>query len=122
MPDSSILHYSCESDHEVAVTSFSFHKLNLVGCPRNYFTSPNCSFVFIIKDKVCKHCKFLQTALNISVGKICIEKALLPKNFQIEKIDSYLTRKLRADPIFYFSKKENMVKSSIDSTEWGDFL
>ena len=82
----------------------------------------NCTCVFIKKDEICKHCQYLKTAMNFFVPKICVERKRLPKDFKVEKIDRYLIKKLPADPIFYFSKKINMVKASITSIDWGDFF
>lgn len=89
------LSFDClwEIDHEVVATSCFSHKLNLVRFAKNFQESRNCLCVFIAKDKVCKHCKHLRTALNSSVKKIFVEKTLLPKDFKAENIDSYLIPK-----------------------------
>ena len=112
----------CKTEHEVVLTICPLHKLNFVGFPRNYFESKNCSCVFINKGEICKHCQYLKTSMNFFVPKICIEKKLLPKDFKVKKVDRFLIKKLPADPIFYFSKEINMIKASIDSIDWDDFI
>lgn len=46
----------------------------------------------------------------------------LPKEFEIIKINKYLEKYLKADPIFYYSKEENRINLSIDWLDWGDFF
>ena len=104
----------CEIEHEVVSTICPLHKLNLVGLPRNYFESTNCSCVFINKDEICKHCQYLKTSMNFFIPKICVAKKLLPRDFKVESIDRYLIKKLPTEPIFYFSKEINMIKVSTD--------
>ena len=112
----------CEAEHEVVSTICPWRKLNLVPFSRNYFESTNCSCIFINKDEICKHCKYLKASMNFFVPKIYVEKKLLPKGFKVEKIDQYLIKRLPADPVFYFSKEINMINATIESIDWGDFF
>lgn len=110
----------CQEDHEIVVTFWFLHKFDLVRFGRNYFVSTNCSCVYVAKDKICKHCKFLKTAVNCFIPKICVRRSDVSKRFHLEGIDVFMRKKFRADPILYFSKNENLVKTSTDSLDWGD--
>lgn len=112
----------CKAEHELVSTICPSPKLNLVGFPRNYFESTNCSCVFISKDEICKQWQYLKTSTNFFVPKVCFGKKLLPKDFEVEKIDQYLIEKLHADQIFYFSKEINKIKTSIYSIDCDDLL
>ena len=74
------------------------------------------------KDSICDHCRKLKYALNCESTKLCLEKEYVPKKFKLIEMNKYLEKYLKADPIFFYSKEENEIKSSIDSPDWGKVL
>lgn len=51
-----------------------------------------------------------------------VYKKDLPDEFELIKMDHYLEKYLKTDPIFLFSKEDSEVKISIDSPDWDNFF
>ena len=112
----------CFEDHEMFVVRCQMCLYNLVGFMMNYFSSICCGCVFLNKNVVCVYCKRLKDSLNSNTTNVCLKKEDVPREFKLIKINKYLEKHIRADPIFYYSKEENQIKLSTESLDWGGFF
>ena len=112
----------CDVEHKVFSTKCKTCRYNVVGFARHHFAYVVCSCCQTDKDLICNHCKQLLHAMNFSTIKVCVEEKDLPKEVVLMKIDKYLEMRLRADPVFFYSKEKNRIHVSIDAIYWGEFF
>ena len=60
--------------------------------------------------------------LNYSVQKVWIRPEHVPLEFQLEKIDKYLTKGLTVNPILFYFEDAILIWINLDTIHWGIFF
>ena len=81
---------------------------------RNYFAGIRCFCARANKDNICRYCVWLKVYFNYCTKKVCLRAKDVPAGFKLENIDAYLKRRLKAEPILFYSLESNEIRMSLD--------
>lgn len=112
----------CSKYYHIFAFFFQENVYNLFEFARNYLSSVNCFCMGVERNDFYKHCMRLECTLNGFIKKVCLDSENVPGEFNLEEIDEYLIKRLKANLMFFYLKEFNSIVMSLDSPSWFDFF